>query len=70
MDNFCEVFCKNINHKSKNMRFKSKSHKEFDKCEHILLYLKEIDINNVDETFDLCIIEHRKIRLLSCEMSI
>ena len=70
MDNYREVFCKCINHKSKYMSFKSKSHEEFDKYEHIVLSLKEIDIINVDETFDLYNIEHRKIRLLSCEMSI
>ena len=42
------------------MQFKSKYHKEFDKCEHIVLPLKDIDINNVDEAFYLYIIEHNK----------
>ena len=51
MDYYCEVCYKYINHKSKYMHFKSSSHKEFDKCEHILLSLKEFDIKNVDEAF-------------------
>ena len=39
---------------------KSKSHIEFDKCKHIILYLKDIDIKDVDEAFYLYIIEHNK----------
>ena len=58
MGYYCEVCFKYTNHKSKYMHFKSKSHKEFDKCEHIQLSLKDIDINNVDEAFYIYIIEH------------
>ena len=60
MEYFCEVCYCYINHKSKYMHFKSKSEKEFDKCEHIVLSLKDFDINKVDEAFSLYIIEHNK----------
>ena len=33
------------------MHVKSESHEELDKCEHIVLSLKDIDINIVDEAF-------------------
>ena len=51
---------KKIKAKSKYKLLKSNFHQEFNKCKHIILSYKEIDINDVDETFDLCIIEHNK----------
>ena len=46
--------------KSKYNHFISKSYQEFDKCKHILLSLKDIDINDVYEAFYLYFIEHNK----------
>ena len=60
MDYFCEVCLKNINDKSKYTHFKSKSHKDFHKCEYLVLLLKDNDINNVNEAFSLYIIEHKQ----------
>ena len=60
MDHFCEVFKIIIKPKSKNKDFKSNSQKEFNKCKHIILSFKGIDINKVDEAFCLYIIEHNK----------
>ena len=44
MDSFCETCLTNIKNKNKYKHFKSKSHIEFDKCKHITLSLKDIDI--------------------------
>ena len=49
-----------IRPKSKNNVLKSNTHKEFDKCEHIVLFLNDFDMNDVDEAFYLYIIEHIK----------
>ena len=46
MDYYCEMCYKCINHKSKYMHFKPTSLKEFDKCENIVLSLKDIDKYN------------------------
>ena len=46
--------------KSKYNHFKSKSHHELNECKHIILSLKDIDINDVDEAFYLYIFEHNK----------
>ena len=51
MDYYCGVCLKNIKTKSKYKHFKSKFHQKFDKCKHIILSYKDIDINNVDEAF-------------------
>ena len=44
MGYYCEASNIIIKPKNKYKHFKSNSHKEFDKCEHILLSLKNIDI--------------------------
>ena len=51
---------KYVKAKCKYKQFKPNIHKEFDKCKHIFLSLKDIDIKDVDETFYLYIIEHNK----------
>ena len=64
-------YVKNISNPRKNKHFKSKSHKEFDKCEHILVSLKDIDIHRVDEAFNLYIIELNKkfdYYLVKCQL--
>ena len=60
MDYFCEV-CDIFNKaKSKYKHFKSNIHKDFDKCEQILLLSKGIDKNNENEAFYLYNSEHNK----------
>ena len=61
MDYYSDVCDKYTKTKSKCQHFKSNIHKEFDKCKHIILFLKDIDINDVDETFYAYIIQHIKI---------
>ena len=60
MDHYCEVCDKYIKPKSEYKHFKSKIHKEFDKCEHKISSLKGIDIIKIDQPFHLYIIEHSK----------
>ena len=60
MDYFCEICLEIIKTKNKYKHFKSKSHIEFDKCKHIKLFLKDIEINYVDEAFYFYMIEHNK----------
>ena len=60
MDYYCDVRLENIKHRSKYKDFKSKSQEEFDKCNHILLSLRDVDINHINEAFDLYIIKHNK----------
>ena len=49
MDYYCAVCLKNNKTKNKYKYFKSKFHIDIDKCKHIVLSHKDIDINNVDE---------------------
>ena len=73
MDNYCEVYPKNIKAKNKDKHLKSKSHHEFDKCKHIILSHKDTDINHIDEMFYLYIIEHnRKFEsyIIKCEFKL
>ena len=73
MDFYCEVCLKSIKAKNKYKHFKSKSHQEFDKCKHIILSFKDIDIDHVDEAFCLYIIEHNKkfdYFILKCEFKL
>ena len=58
MDYYCDACGKYIKAKSKYNHFKTKSHQEFDKCKHLILSLKDIDINDVDEALYLYIIDH------------
>ena len=60
MDYYCEICLKNIKTRSNYKHFKSKFHLEFDKCKHIIVSHKDIDINDVDEAFCFYIIEHNK----------
>ena len=70
---YCEVCLRNIKAKNKYKLPKSKSRQQFDKCKHILLSSKDIDINNIDETFCLYIIEDSKkfdYYLIKCEFKL
>ena len=60
MDYYCDVCFKYNKPNSKYSHFKTKSHQDFDKCKHIKLSIKNIDINKLDEAFHLYIIEHKK----------
>ena len=60
MDYYCSVCDKFIKPKSKYNHFASNNHNELDKCKHILLSLKNIDINDVNEAFYIYIIESNK----------
>ena len=60
MDCYGEVCGKYIKPKSKYKHFMSNILRDFDKFEHIVLSLNDIDINNVDNSFQLCMIEHNK----------
>ena len=55
-----EVCDSYIKPKNKYKHCKSKSHKEFDKCEHIIMSVKEIDINDLDEALYSYNIENNK----------
>ena len=73
MDFYCEMCDMFIKPKNKYNHFKSKSHQEFDKCKHIILSLKDIDINSLDEAFYLFIIEHNKnfdYNLVKCQFKL
>ena len=58
MDYYCEICDNFIKPKSKKNHFKSKIHKEFNKCKHIELTIENPNMNNRDEIFYAYIIEH------------
>ena len=60
MDYYCEVCDKFIKPKSKYKHFISNTNKEFDKCKQLELTIENPNINNVDELFHACIIQHKK----------
>ena len=60
MSYYCGVCDKTIKVKSKNIHFKSLSHKKFDKCKHIKLTILNPDINKTDNVVYAYIIEHNK----------
>ena len=69
----CGICLKNIKAKNTYKHFKSKSHLEFDKCKHIILSHKDIDMNDVYEAISLYIVEHNKkfdYHLVKCEFKI
>ena len=51
MSYFCDVCDETVKLKSKSSHLKSLSHKEFDKCRHIKLTIKNPDINKTDNIF-------------------
>ena len=73
MDYYCEVCDIFIKPKNKYKHFKSNSHEEFDKCEHIILSLEDIDKNQVNEAFGLYIIKRNKkfdFYLVKCHLKL
>ena len=59
-DYFCEICDKHINIKRKSNHFKLKSRIEIGECDHIMLSLKDVKIDVIDETCSLYKIEHIK----------
>ena len=57
---YCDICLRDIKRKSKHSHLKSKSHKEFEKCKHIILLLKNVDLKDVDEIFYLYMKDHNK----------
>ena len=57
---YCEICLRDIKKKSKCSHLNSKSHKEFEKYNHIILSVKNVDIKDVDEILYLYMIEHNK----------
>ena len=73
MGYYCDLCLKFIKPNSKNNHFKSKSHQDFDKCKHLILSHKSIDIKDVDEAFYLYNIDHNKkldYYLIKCEFKL
>ena len=73
MSCYCDVCDKTIKVKSKKNHLKSLSHKEFDKCKHIKLTIKNPDINKIDNAVYEYIIEHNKkydYYLIKCDFKI
>ena len=60
MDYHCKVCDKPVKIKNKHKRFKSKTHKEFDKCKHIKLTIENPLIKDIDRIFFAYIIEQNK----------
>ena len=60
MSYFCEICLKDIKKKCKISHLKYKAHKDFEKYKHIILSLNIVDIEDVDETLCLYMIDHNK----------
>ena len=60
MSYFFDICDKTIQLKSKNNRFIYLSHKEFDRCKHITLTIKNPDTNEIDNTIYKFIIQFNK----------
>ena len=57
---YCNICLRDIKENSKHSHLKSKSHKEFEKDEHIILSLKNFDRNDVDEILYLFMKDYNK----------
>ena len=49
IDYYCEMCDKYICSKSRSKHFKSKSHIEISKCDHIIFSLKDLNIDEIGE---------------------
>ena len=73
MSYFCDICSKTIKHKSKYKHFKSSTHKEFDKYNHIKITIKKPNLNKIDIIFYDYIIEYNKkfeYYLVKCEFKL
>ena len=57
---YCDLCLKAVKQKNKTSHLKSKSHKKFEKYEHIILSLKNVNIKDVDGIIYLYIKDHDK----------
>ena len=60
MSYYCDICLRDIKKKSKHSHLKSKSQKEFEKFNYIILSLKTFDIRDVDENLYLFMKDHNK----------
>ena len=60
MDYYCDMCDKYMKPKSKYNHFKTKIHREFDRCKHIKLTFENANINDIYEIFYAYIMEHDK----------
>ena len=60
MTYYCNICLRDIKKKSKHSHLKSRSHKEFEKCKHIILSFENIDIKDVDEILYLYMKDYKK----------
>ena len=60
MSYYCDICDKAIKFKSKKNHFKSLSHKEFIRCTHIKLTVKNPDLDKIDSIIYTYVIEHNK----------
>ena len=60
MDFYCEICDKHICTKNKSKHFKSKSHTDMSKCDHIIFSFKDLNFDEIDEIYNLFLIEHGK----------
>ena len=61
MDYYCEICDEFIKSKGKCNHFRSKTHKDFDKCKHLELTIEKLETNNVDEVIYAYNIQHNKV---------
>ena len=54
---YCEICDEHVYIKSKSKHLNSKSHIEISKCDHIILSLEDVDIDEIDETYSLYMID-------------
>ena len=57
---YCDICFIDIKKKTKHFHLRSKSHREFEKYEHIILSFKNIDIKDVDEILYLYMKDYNK----------
>ena len=57
MDYYCKVCDKFVKINNKNKHFKSKTHKELDKCKHTKLTIENPLMKDIDRIFHAYIIE-------------
>ena len=62
---YCFVCDKFIKPKSKYKHFKSNTHKEFDRCKHEVLNIKNPHVDDIDEIFYAYIVKHNTKTIIS-----
>ena len=73
MSYYCDICNKIIKHKSNIRHFKSLTHRNFYKCKHIKITIKNPDINKIDNIVYEYIFEHNKkfdYYLIKCDFKL